>query len=109
VRRPTAATAERSVLVVVPRDRSNALPAWQPGRPVGGWSPEAVAESALEYAQLNSDRPRDRRRLARVAYLALMAELRSVKRAEIEARLRYELDGMAALDVESVADDEPPF
>ncbi|MFF1634942.1 hypothetical protein [Leifsonia sp. NPDC058248] len=93
----------------MPRNRSGALPAWHPGRPVGGWSPEAVAESALEYAELNSDRPRDRRRVARAAYLALMAELPSVKRAEIEARLRGEQAGTAR-ELESPEDDgEAPF
>ncbi|WP_158863717.1 hypothetical protein [Leifsonia sp. AG29] len=97
----------------MPRDRSGALPVWHPERPVGGWSPRAVVDSALDYADLNADQTRDRRRLARAALLALMAELPAVKRAEIEARLRGELAALAAInaDDDPELDDEPdaPF
>lgn len=93
----------------MPRDRSGVLPVWHPKRPVGGWSPQTVANAALDYAALNADQPRDRRRLARAAYPALMRELPIVKRAEIEARLRGELAGAAALELESRENDEPPF
>lgn len=109
MRRPARAPSERDVLTVMPRGRSGALPAWQPGRAVGGWSPEAVADSALEYAELNAALPDDRQRLARAAYLALMAELPSVKRAEIEARLRGELRGKASGERASDDDTGPPF
>lgn len=110
MRRPAAAPAERGVLVVMPRDRSGALPVWRPERPIGGWSPQAAADAAHGYAALSAVDARDRRRLAQAAYRALVAELPGIKRAEIEARLRRELSRTAALELEGAEDfDTPPF
>jgi hypothetical protein len=62
-------------------------PPFSPVTPPDGWTPQAVLDEAVRYANENSLSDLGYRRLVGVCYAGLMAQLPRVKRREIEDRL----------------------
>jgi hypothetical protein len=85
----TAGLRPVASLTITPRHGRERLPSFSPAAPRGGWTPEAVFNAAVAYAESPAHRagPGSERLLAKCAYVALMAALPKVKGDEISERL----------------------